>query len=127
MINRAPPISVAEGAYRRIRGDIIFGRLSPGSKLKLDMLKDRYGASVSTLREILNRLASDGFVIAEGQRGFEVAPVSAENLKEISELRKLLEILRSGAFVQSRRHGLGRTGRSRSSQAPTDGAGNDGG
>ena len=91
MVDHSPPASVAEGAYRHIRADIIFGRLSPGSKLKLDMLKERYGASVSTLREILNRLASEGFVVAEGQRGFEVAPVSAENLKEISELRKLLE------------------------------------
>ena len=35
-----------------------------------------YGASVSTLREALNRLCSEGLVIAEGQRGFEVAPIS---------------------------------------------------
>ncbi len=46
---------------------------------------------MSTLREILNRLASDGFVVAEGQRGFEVAPVSRDDLKEIAALRQLLE------------------------------------
>ena len=83
--------SVAETAYRQIRVDIIFGRLAPDEKLKLERLKVRYGASVSTLREILNRLVSEGLVVAEGQRGFEVAPVSAENLKEIAAMRQLLE------------------------------------
>lgn len=83
--------TVAETTYRQIRSDIIFGRLAPDAKLKLEALRSRYGASVSTLREILNRLASDGLVVAEGQRGFEVAPVSAENLREIAALRQLLE------------------------------------
>jgi len=85
------PESIGENAYRRIRSDIIFGRAAPGQKLKLDRLKDDYGVSVSTLREILNRLASEGLVSAEGQRGFEVAPVSAANLKELAALRMLLE------------------------------------
>jgi DNA-binding GntR family transcriptional regulator len=86
-----PTPTIAESTYRRIRTDIIFGRLAPDEKLKLDSLRDRYGTSVSTLREILSRLTSEGLVVAEGQRGFEVAPVSPENLKEISALRQLLE------------------------------------
>lgn len=85
------PQTIGEQAYQRIRSDIIFGRLKPGQKLKLDALRAVYDASISTLREILNRLASEGLVLAEGQRGFDVAPVSIENLKEISELRLLLE------------------------------------
>jgi DNA-binding GntR family transcriptional regulator len=83
--------SVADSTYDRIKKDIIFGRLMPDQKLKLDRLRDQYGASVSTLREILNRLAAEGLVVAEGQRGFEVAPISAENLRELSALRQLLE------------------------------------
>lgn len=83
--------TVGTSTYERIKHDIIFGALEPGSKLKLDGLKARYQASVSTLRETLNRLASDGFVQAEEQRGFFVQPVSAEDLQEISELRILLE------------------------------------
>ncbi len=83
--------SIADSTYDRIKRDIIFGRLAPGEKLKLERLRDRYGTSVSTLREILNRLAAEGFVVAEGQRGFEVAPVSAENLRELSALRQLLK------------------------------------
>lgn len=83
--------TISENTYRRIRADIIFGRLRPGQKLKLDALRDGYEASVSTLRETLSRLASEGLVVAEGQRGFEVMPVSVENLREIAALRLLLE------------------------------------
>jgi DNA-binding GntR family transcriptional regulator len=83
--------SVGDNTWRRIRMDILFGRLKPGEKLKLERLKSAYGASVSTLREILNRLSSERLVVAEGQKGFEVAPVSIANLKEIAAMRQLLE------------------------------------
>lgn len=86
-----PAETAGEKAYRKIRSDILFGRLPPGHKLKLDRLKADYATSVSTLREILNRLASEQLVLAEGQRGFEVSPVSIGNLSEIAELRQLLE------------------------------------
>ncbi|MCB8821111.1 GntR family transcriptional regulator [Microvirga rosea] len=95
MIDDVQPVSqpstVGESAYQKIRSDIVFGRLPPGRKLKLDRLKADYGASVSTLREILNRLHSERLVVAEGQKGFEVAPVSIANLREIAALRQLLE------------------------------------
>ncbi len=83
--------TVGSSTYEKIKRDIIFGRLAPGAKLKLDLLKDRYEASVSTLRETLNRLASEGFVAAEEQRGFFVTPVSREDLIEVANLRVLLE------------------------------------
>ncbi|MFC3125478.1 GntR family transcriptional regulator [Pseudoroseomonas globiformis] len=83
--------SVGEAAYRRIRSDIIFGRLAPGQRLGLDRMRETYGASISTLRELLSRLASEDLVMAEGQRGFEVAAVSAAELQEVAALRLLLE------------------------------------
>ncbi len=83
--------TVGSNTYDRIKHDIIFGDLEPGAKLKLDGLRDRYSASVSTLRETLNRLASEGFVQAAEQRGFFVRPVSAGDLTEIAKLRILLE------------------------------------
>jgi DNA-binding GntR family transcriptional regulator len=83
--------TVGDSAYRRIRTDLIFGRLEPGQKMKLEKMSVAYGTSVSTLRETLNRLGSEGFVIAEGQRGFEVAPISAVEFQQIAELRELLE------------------------------------
>ena len=61
--------TVGSETYLRIKRDIIFGDLAPGTKLKLNGLKERYETSMSTLRETLNRLASEGFVDALEQRG----------------------------------------------------------
>ena len=83
--------TVGSSTYEKIKHDIIFGELAPGSKLKLDVIKTKYEASVSTLRETLNRLASEGFVLAEEQRGFFVTKVSREDLREVAKLRVLLE------------------------------------
>src|SRR6187401_2631555 len=103
LIERTDEIeTIGDDGYRRIRADIVLGRLLPGQKLKLDGLKETYGVSVSTLREILSRLSSEGLVLAEGRRGFEVAPVSAQDLKGLAELRLLLE---SHAMEQSFAHG----------------------
>ena len=88
---RSEALSVGAGTYEAIRHDIIFGRLRPGAKLRLERLRAEYGAGVSTIREALNRLASEGFVVAEGQRGFAAAPMSAEDLREIADLRILVE------------------------------------
>ncbi|UIJ72649.1 GntR family transcriptional regulator [Aurantimonas sp. HBX-1] len=81
------PVSV----YGRLRADIIFGRLAPGARLPLESLRAGYGAGAGQLREALNRLASERLVVAEGQRGFQVTPVSVANLREIADLRLLLE------------------------------------
>lgn len=83
--------TVGEIALRRIRLHIVNGRLKPGEKLKLERMREVYGASVTTLREILNRLAVEELVAAEGQRGFRVAAVSDAELRDLAELRILLE------------------------------------
>lgn len=83
--------TVGERTYRRLRSDIIFGRLAPGQKLRLERLSTQYDTSIATLRELLNRLLVEGLIIAEGQRGFEVTPVSAERWHEIAQMRELLE------------------------------------
>jgi DNA-binding GntR family transcriptional regulator len=91
----APPEASAElagaRAYRLIRADILRGALAPGQKLKLERLRDAYGAGIGTLRETLSRLTAERLIIAEGQRGFQVAPFSAVDLRELAGLRLLLE------------------------------------
>ena len=87
----APDATVGELAYRRVRADIVLARLPPGRKLQLDRMRQAYGASVSTLRELFSRLASEGLVVAEGSRGFQVPTVSAADLREIASMRQLLE------------------------------------
>lgn len=85
------PLTVGDSAYQRIRADIVSGRIAPGQKLRLDWMRAEYGVGIGTLRELLSRLAAEGLVLAEGQRGFEVPPVTAQNLRELAELRHLLE------------------------------------
>jgi DNA-binding GntR family transcriptional regulator len=89
--NGAPPATLTEAIYARIRSDILLGVLKPGDRLRLDGLRDRYDASVNTLRESLSRLVSEGLVANEGQRGFAVVPASLDDLRDVTETRRLLE------------------------------------
>lgn len=90
-MNGVQPTTLTEAIYGRIRNDILLGVFRPGDKLKLESLRQRYEASVNTLRETLSRLVSDGLVANEGQRGFMVVPASLADLRDITEMRKLLE------------------------------------
>jgi len=94
--------TLIERAYARLRDDIVEGRLAPGEKLRVEHLKARYGVGAGTLREAITRLVSDALVVAEGQRGFRVAPITIEDLQELTALRLHIEI---EALRQSIRHG----------------------
>jgi DNA-binding GntR family transcriptional regulator len=91
MDGAATSLTAGEAAYGRIRADIVCGRIAPGQLLRLDRMRESYGVAVGTLREILSRLAAEGLVLAEGQRGFEVPPCTAAELRELAALRLLLE------------------------------------
>jgi DNA-binding GntR family transcriptional regulator len=82
---------IGDNTYQRVHADIVFGRLRPGERLKLEAMRARYGASISTLRELLSRLSAEGLIVAESSKGFEVAPVSSTNLREVAHMRLLLE------------------------------------
>jgi len=84
--------TLIERAYMQLREDIVVGRLAPGERLRVEHLRDRYGVGAGTLREAITRLASDAFVVAEGQRGFSVAPIAIEDLMDLTELRVHIEI-----------------------------------
>jgi DNA-binding GntR family transcriptional regulator len=92
----------ADEAYGRIRRDVLNGRHRPGSKLLAGTLCDQYGISSGVLREVLPRLAGEGLVVSEPQRGFRVADVSVEDLRQLTELRILVE---SEALRQAIAHG----------------------
>lgn len=83
--------SVGELAYQRLRADLVLGRIAPGERLRLDRVKEQYGVAIGTLREILTRLAAEGLVLAEGQRGFAALPVTARGFREVADLRLVLE------------------------------------
>lgn len=83
--------TLSEVAYRRLRSDILWGRLAPGQPLRFEEMKRLYGLGSSPLREALSRLVSERLVTAIGQRGFWVATVSAEEFRGITRVRQLVE------------------------------------
>ena len=85
---RPPSFRTAASALANdIRADIISGHLPPGGRLRIKELCERYGSGAIPLREALSRLATSGFVVAEDQRGFRVADVSAAELTDITDTR----------------------------------------
>ena len=89
--SQAGATTLSEMAAARIRADIIAGVLRPSGKLRIDVLKARYGVGGSPLREALSRLVSDGLVRAESQRGFSVAAISRADLLDITLTRQIFE------------------------------------
>ena len=77
--------------YDRIRNDIIRGRLTPGLKLKIDLLRDHYGGGATPIREALSLLTADGLVERLEQRGFRVAEMSDAEFDELLALRCWVE------------------------------------
>jgi GntR family carbon starvation induced transcriptional regulator len=69
--------------YHSLKGDIIRGTLAPRQWLRIDLLRERYNAGASPLREALNRLSAEGFVVQKDQRGFIVADVNESHLDEL--------------------------------------------
>jgi DNA-binding GntR family transcriptional regulator len=91
---KAPKVTMArslvEAAYETIRHEILNGTLQPGTKLRFEMLRKRFGFGASTLREALTRLVGEALVTSEEQRGFKVAPVSFEDLADLTRTRKFV-------------------------------------
>jgi DNA-binding GntR family transcriptional regulator len=83
----------ADDVYRRLRGDILGGRLVPGQRLKFPDLSQRYETSVGAAREALTRLVADGFVRSQPHQGFCVTPLSYEGLAELTQARAEIEPL----------------------------------
>lgn len=79
--------TLTKSVYEQLRADILTGRMRPGEKIRAEALRKRFNTASSPVREALNRLLSEGFVALEEQKGFRVAPVSREELKELVKTR----------------------------------------
>jgi DNA-binding GntR family transcriptional regulator len=83
--------TITQEVYEKLRQDILQGQLPPNGKLKILDLQNNYATGMTPIREALNRLSTSGLVVQEGKRGFKVAPISQEDLLDITELRITLE------------------------------------
>jgi DNA-binding GntR family transcriptional regulator len=76
-----------------LRVAIVTGVLPPGSPLRQDLLASELGVSRMPIREGIRQLEAEGLVDFVPHRGAAVAPLRAEDVREIAEMRMALECL----------------------------------
>lgn len=81
----------ADRAYAWMRERIISGAFAPRAHLKEEVLAARIGTSRTPVRDALRRLAGEGLVAMERDRGTYVAEFSPDEIDEIFVLRAGLE------------------------------------
>ena len=84
--------TLADQAYEYIKKMIITGKLKPGQELPEEKLALELGISRTPLREALKRLAVDALVEMRKTKPAVVAAFTFQDVKEIMELRRILEI-----------------------------------
>jgi DNA-binding GntR family transcriptional regulator len=91
MAKRGTAVTLNEDIYRRVRDDILAGRLRPGEKLSPAGLRERFGVSLGVIREALTKLAEQKLVTARGGQGFSVVTLSPKELGDLTLVRVDLE------------------------------------
>jgi DNA-binding GntR family transcriptional regulator len=89
-IQKAP--NLTELAYQSVKRHLFNGKVAEGSKLTEEWLSTQLGISKSPVREALNRLETEGLISIESRRGAYVRKFSLKEVKDLYELRELLEV-----------------------------------
>ncbi|PZG00616.1 GntR family transcriptional regulator [Micromonospora endophytica] len=84
-------VSLVDLAVTRLTREILSGRSDPGERLVEEQLTRRLGISRAPLREALRLLAQRGLVEHIPRRGVRVATLSDRDVRELYELRDVLE------------------------------------
>ena len=87
---RRPP-TAQEAVLVELRRAIASGELRPGEQVLQDTLAERFGVSRVPLREALKILEGEGQVIYRPHRGYFVAELDLDDLREVYRIRDLLE------------------------------------
>lgn len=85
------PTTTTQHALEGVRRAIVSGRLRPGERIGQDELAQSLGVSIAPVREALAALEQEGQLTYRPRRGYFVAELNLEDLREIYELRTLLE------------------------------------
>jgi DNA-binding GntR family transcriptional regulator len=83
--------SLVDLATERLRAEILSGELAPGDRIVEDQIRRRYGISRAPLREALRLLAQQGLVEHLPRRGMRVATWSPTDIRQLFEIRHVLE------------------------------------
>lgn len=94
--------SLPEIVYGQIRRAILTGEMPPGYVLRQEELAQKLGISRVPLREALRRLETEGIVILRPRRGYAVVSLSPDEIREIFELRAVIEAHAGELAAQNR-------------------------
>jgi DNA-binding GntR family transcriptional regulator len=92
--------SKKELVYDRLRMEILNGSHPPGERLVIDALASELGVSQIPIREALQQLQAEGFIVFESHVGPRVAPIEPDVIWEIFQLLEGLEIISCRAACQ---------------------------
>ena len=87
-----PPSRSADRVYDQVKAMAVTYRLRPGERVNEVELARSLGVSRTPLREALNRLAAEGFLIATVNRGYSVRPLDPKRVLTLYEYRAMLEV-----------------------------------
>ncbi|MFP1784693.1 GntR family transcriptional regulator [Lonsdalea quercina] len=83
----------ADSAWERIRRDVLCCKLLPGAMITEQALMARYDIGKSTCRVALARLCHENLIRSRPRKGYQIAPVTVQDVEEIFTLRAQLEPL----------------------------------
>lgn len=88
-----PPLNApaADTITIALRAAILSGDIAAGQRLRQDAIAEQFGVSHIPVREALRHLAAQGLVTIRPNRGATVSRLSADEAKELLEIRCVLE------------------------------------
>ncbi|MEW6339964.1 MAG: GntR family transcriptional regulator [Pseudomonadota bacterium] len=94
-----PRASTSRVIADALRAAIIEGTLAPGAPLRQDAIARHFSVSAIPVREALRQLEGEGWAKVAVHKGATVAPLSADEAREIYEIRSALESLAIGLAI----------------------------
>lgn len=84
-------ISVTQRVLDELRNEIVTAKLAPGSVIREADVAARFRVSKTPVREALQRLLAEDFVMVFPRRGYMVRPVGITDIQNIMALRLYIE------------------------------------
>lgn len=92
-MGKEPEDTIASRISRVLADRIVRGELSPGARLRQDHIAEEFQTSHVPVREAFRRLEAQGLAISEPRRGVRVASFDLAEVREVAEMRAVLEVL----------------------------------
>ena len=83
--------SLVDQLYDIMKEKIVSLQLKLGEKIDVQELAEQFGVSQTPVRNALNRLSQNGLVNTRARVGYYVVNLSAEDITEIYDLRRMFE------------------------------------